>query len=56
MHPYTKIEFLEKEMDVSRITAAAYLNKLAADGLFKKEKLGTANYYANHRLFDILSN
>jgi len=56
MHPYTKIEFLEKEMGVSRITAAAYLNKLAADGLLKKEKLGTANYYVNHRLFDILSN
>ena len=56
MHPYTKIEFLEIEMGVSRITAAAYLNKLAADGLLKKEKLGTANYYVNHRLFDILSN
>ena len=56
MHPYTKIEFLEKEMGVSRITAAAYLNKLAVDGLLKKEKLGTANYYVNHRLFDILSN
>jgi len=56
MHPYTKIEFLEKEMGVSRITAAAYLNKLALDGLLKKEKLGTANYYVNHRLFEILSN
>ncbi len=56
MHPYTKIEFLEKEMGVSRITAAAYLNKLAVDGLLKKEKLGTANYYVNHKLFDILSN
>jgi Fic family protein len=54
-HPYTKIEFLEEELGISRITAATYLNKLAADGILKKEKLGTANYYINHRLFEILS-
>jgi Fic family protein len=54
-HPYTKIEFLEQELGISRITAASYLNKLADDGLLSKEKLGTANYYVNHRLFEILS-
>ena len=54
-HPYTKIEFLEEELGVSRITAATYLNKLAEDGLLRKEKLGTANYYVNYRLFEILS-
>ena len=54
-HPYTKIEFLEEELSVSRITAATYLNKLAEDGLLRKEKLGTANYYVNYRLFEILS-
>lgn len=54
-HPYTKIEFLEDELGISRITAATYLNKLAEDGILKKEKLGTANYYINHRLFEILS-
>jgi Fic family protein len=54
-HPYTKIEFLEEELSVSRITAATYLNKLADDGLLRKEKLGTANYYVNYRLFEILS-
>jgi len=54
-HPYTKIEFLEQELGVSRITAASYLNKLADDGLLRKEKLGTANYYVNYRLFEILS-
>ena len=54
-HPYTKIEFLEQELGISRITAASYLNKLANDGLLRKEKLGTANYYVNHRLFEILS-
>jgi Fic family protein len=54
-HPYTKIEFLEQELGISRITAASYLNKLADDGLLRKEKLGTANYYVNHKLYDILS-
>ena len=54
-HPYTKIEFLEEELGISRITAATYLNKLAEDGLLRKEKLGTANYYVNYRLFEILS-
>jgi hypothetical protein len=48
-------EFLEQELGISRITAASYLNKLADDGLLRKEKLGTANYYVNHRLFEILS-
>ena len=54
-HPYTKIEFLEQELGISRITAASYLNKLADDGILRKEKLGTANYYVNHKLYDILS-
>ncbi|MFV0389563.1 MAG: Fic family protein [Pyrinomonadaceae bacterium] len=55
-HPYTKIEFVEKELGVSRITAAKYLNKLADDGLLRKEKLGTGNYYINEKLFSILTN
>ena len=55
-HPYTKIEFIVKDLGVSRITAANYLNKLAEDGLLKKEKLGTGNYYVNTQLFELLSN
>jgi len=55
-HPYTKIEFIENELGVSRITAAKYLNLLAKDGLLKKAKLGTGNYYINERLFEILTN
>ena len=53
-HPYTKIEFIEKDLGVSRITAANYLNKLAKDALLKKEKLGTGNYYINEKLFKLL--
>jgi Fic family protein len=55
-HPYTKIEFLVNDLNVSRITAANYLNKLADDGLLTKKKLGTGNYYINEPLFNLLTN
>jgi len=54
-HPYTKIEFIENDLSVSRVTASKYLNQLAKDGLLKKEKLGTGNYYINEKLFKILN-
>jgi Fic family protein len=54
-HPYTKIEFVEKDLKVSRITAANYLNTLSDDGILTKKKLGVTNYYINHELFDILT-
>jgi len=54
-HPYTKIEFIERDLGVSRITAAKYLNELAKDGLLRKEKLGTGNYYINERLMNLLT-
>jgi len=36
-HPYTKIEFIERDLGVSRITAAKYLNELAKNKLLKKQ-------------------
>lgn len=54
-HPYTKIEFIENDLKVSRITAASYLNKLSDDGILIKKKLGVTNYYINQELFEILS-
>jgi Fic family protein len=53
-HPYTKIEFLVRDLGVSRLTAANYLNQLAKDGVLRKERLGTGNYYVNERLFELL--
>jgi Fic family protein len=54
-HPYTKIEFIVRDLNVSRITAANYLNTLSDDGLLRKEKLGTGNYYINQPLFELLT-
>ena len=53
-HPYTKIEFIERDLGVSRLTAAKYLDALADDGLVRKERLGRFNYYVNTALLDIL--
>ena len=38
-HPYTKIDFLEKDLGISRQTASKYLDALADGGYLKKEKL-----------------
>ncbi len=52
-HPYTKIEFLEKELGVSRQTAAKYLDELAVGGFLRKEKVGKYSFYVNDALVDI---
>jgi len=54
-HPYTKIEFIQKDLKVSRITAANYLNQLSNDGFLTKKKLGVGNYYINDPLFALFS-
>ena len=46
----------KQDLEVSRITAANYLNTLAKDGILVKERLGNGNYYINQPLFDLLSN
>jgi len=54
-HPYTKIDFLEKALKVSRLTATKYLDTLSDDGFLQKEKIGRSNYYINIALFHILT-
>ncbi len=54
-HPYTKIEFLEKDLNITRLTAANYLDQLAAAGFLKKHKIWRSNYYVNIALFELLS-
>lgn len=53
--PYTKIEFLQKDLGVSRVTASGYLNTLAKDMVIIKYKLGKTNYYINMDLMNTLS-
>lgn len=55
-HPYTKIEFIVKDLDVSRLTATKYLDELGQIGIVQKVKIGRDNYYINKELFELLSN
>ena len=54
-HPYTRVEFAQRELGVSRITATRYLDKLAEDGVLEKLRIGRNNYYVNRPLFALLA-
>lgn len=54
-HPYTRIEFIQEDLSVSRVTAAKYLDELSTAGYLTKRKIGNANVYVNDALFAILS-
>ncbi len=53
-HPYTKIDFVERDIGVHRNTATRYLNALVKGGFLVRMKMGKENYYLNSRLFDVL--
>ena len=54
-HPYTKIEFVQRDLGVSRITATKYLDALVGGGFLHKRKIGRSNYYINVPLFALLT-
>lgn len=54
MHPYTRIEFVQRDLEVSRLTATKYLEALATEGFVRKHKAGRNNYYVNTALNAIL--
>ena len=54
-YPYTKIEYLQKELDISRSTAIRYLDALISLGILKKKKIGRDNFFLNEALFEILA-
>lgn len=54
MHPYTKIEFVQRDLGVSRITATKYLDTLTEGGFVQKQKIGRGNYYVNIALIALL--
>ena len=53
-HPYTKIEFVQRDLGVSRVTATKYLDALAEGGFVRKHKIGRGNYYINLALNAVL--
>lgn len=53
-HPYTKIDFLERELGVHRKTASSYLNALSEAKMLTKIKIGKSNYYINKPLLKLL--
>jgi len=55
-HPYTKIDFMKQDINVSRITATRYLNELTSIGVLTKERHGKDNYYINIELYNFLLN
>lgn len=55
-HPYTKIEFVERDMMVQRKTASKYHDMIVGTGLLQKVKMGTSNYYVNIKLMELLAN
>jgi Fic family protein len=55
MHPYTKTEFMEQDLTVSRVTATKYLEALTAGGFLEKKRLGRSNYYINVALYRLLT-
>lgn len=54
-YPYTKIDFVAKDLKVSRNTAIKYLDALNAIGILEKRKIGRENFYINQPLFRLLS-
>lgn len=55
-HPYTKIESIQQDLAVTRVTASKYLDQLIKHGFLEKHMIGRYNYYVNRRLFNLLAN
>ena len=56
LHPYTKIEFLVKGLNIHRETSSIYLKNLENIGILKSTKLGRQKYYINTKLYELLKN
>lgn len=54
-HPYTRIEFVQRDLNVTRQTAARYLRQLADAGLVREHSQGKHLYFINAPLIELLS-
>lgn len=55
-HPYTKIQFLVDDLNISRATATRYLEALTEKNILEKRRLGRESYYLNEELINLLFN
>lgn len=53
-HPYTRIEFVQRDLNVTRQTAARYLRQLARAGLVQEHSQGKHLYFINAPLVQLL--
>jgi Fic family protein len=51
---YTKIQYIEEGLSVSRRTAVTYLQILEKEGFLVSEKIGKERIYQNKRLYDLV--
>ena len=52
-HPYTRIEFVQKDLRVSRQTAARYLDALVKHDFLEKRRAGKTSYFINVKLVQL---
>jgi Fic family protein len=52
-HPYTKVQAVQDDIGVSRLTASKYLSMLTEQGFVEKHRFGKFNYYVNRPLMQI---
>lgn len=52
-HPYTRIDFVQSDLGITRQTAAKYLDRLAEAGFVQKHQAGRSNYYINRPLMEL---
>ena len=52
-HPYTKIEAVQNDLGVSRLTASKYLSELTKNGYVEKHRMGKFNYFVNRPLVQL---
>ena len=55
-HPYTKIEFVEESLGITRKTASSYLRELVDANYLELIKIGRSNFYLNKPLFNLFLN
>lgn len=55
-HPYTKIQYVERDLEVSTATAARYLRKLCGENFLYETQMGRNKYFINTELVDLFMN